>query len=229
MTPRRAFAPAILLLALSLLAGCAAPTAVKPTEPVETAPATPVEPPPAPAPEPEPEPAPEPAPPPITEPEPAKPPVVVCEPPPPPAPAERPRSPTALAILGEIERVMLDPPGLVMPARIDTGTAGSLLDARNVREFERDGKTWVKFLLGGASNAEAPEVSRPLLRSATLRSGARRYVVSLRVRLGEIDQYVEFSLGDRSGQTHPMVLGRNFLRDQAVVDVSRRFTIQTKP
>ncbi|MFM7785873.1 MAG: ATP-dependent zinc protease [Gammaproteobacteria bacterium] len=228
MTPRRALAPA-LFVALSLLAGCAAPPAVKPLEPVETTPAAPVEPQPAPAPEPEPEPAPEATPPAPVEPEAVKPPVVVCEPPPRPAPAEKPLPPTALAILVEAERVLLYPPGLVVAARLDTGAPGSVLDALNVREFERDGKTWVKFLLRSAPDAQPQEISRPLLRSSTLKSGARRYVVSLRVRLGSIDQYVDFTLGDRGPQAYPMVLGRNFLRDQAVVDVSRRFTVQTKP
>jgi hypothetical protein len=56
-------------------------------------------------------------------------------------------------------------------------------------------------------------------------SSAKRYIVTLHVRLGEIDQYAEFALVDRSGQGHPVILGRNFLRDQAVVDVSRRFTV----
>lgn len=228
MTSRRAFAPA-LFVALALLAGCAAPPSGKPAEPAEPVPAEPAAPAPAPAPEPEPQPEPQPEPPVVVEPERTEPPVVVCVPPPKPAPAERPRPATALAILGETERVLLDPPGLTLAARIDTGVQGSVLDARNVREFERDGKTWVKFLLGGAPDAQPQEISRPLLRSGTLKTGARRYVVSLRVRLGGIDQYVEFSLGDRSGQSFPVVLGRNFLRDQAVVDVSRRFTVQTKP
>ena len=113
-----------------------------------------------------------------------------------------------------------------LEARLDTGTAGSVIDARNAREFERDGKTWVKFTLVDPATSKAIEVSRPVVRSSPIKDlSARRYVVTLHIRLGEIDQYTELSLADRSGQSHPLILGRNFLRDQALVDVSRRFTV----
>ena len=101
-----------------------------------------------------------------------------------------------------------------------------MIDARNAREFERDGKTWVKFTLVDPATSKAIEVSRPVVRSSPIKDlSARRYVVTLHIRLGEIDQYTELSLADRSGQSHPLILGRNFLRDQALVDVSRRFTV----
>ena len=71
-----------------------------------------------------------------------------------------------------------------------------------------------------------PDYPRPVLRSSAVKgSSAKRYVVSLHIHLGEIDQYTEFSLADRAGKGHPVILGRDFLRDQAVVDVSRRFTV----
>lgn len=131
-----------------------------------------------------------------------------------------------MPVLGEVERVLVDPPALVLEARLDTGANGSIIDARNTREFERDGKTWVKFSVLDPDGGNPTELSRPVVRSSTIKgSSTKRYVVTLHVRLGEIDQYTEFSLADRSGQGHPVVLGRNFLRDQAVVDVSRRFTV----
>lgn len=152
---------------------------------------------------------------------------VVCQPPPtpPPAPVAPARPATVLPVLGAEEYVTVDPPGVRLKARLDTGTSSSLLDARNVREFERDGKAWVKFLVPGADDAPPVEVSRPVLRSSPSRASGRRYVVTLRTHLGSIDQFTEFTLSDRTGQSHAVVLGRNFLRDQALVDVARRFTI----
>lgn len=229
MSPRTALLPA-LVATVFLLAGCTGAAPQKPVAPVDAAPQpAPAAEPPQPAPVPaEPAPAPEPEPPlaPEKPPEPAPAPAVVCTPPPKPAPAERPRPVSPIPILGETEHVLLDPPGLVMDARIDTGSTGSMIDARNIREFERDGKTWVKFQLQGPADTAPQEVSRPVVRTVAVKGSAtRRYVVTLRTKVGAIDQYTEFSLGDRSGQAFPIVLGRDFLRDQALVDVSRRFTV----
>lgn len=186
-----------------------APPSAAVTPPAQ-APALPAEPA-APAEEPQPEPEP-----------------VVCTPPPPPppAPAKRPAPKTALAVLGEIEQVRIEPPGLQLTARLDTGASGSSLHALEVREFERDGKSWVKFQLVDAKTGESVEVSRPVVRAVTLKnpSGAKRYVVSLKATIAGVAQFTEFALTDRASQRYPVLIGRNFLRDQAVVDVGRRFT-----
>ena len=229
MSRNRCVAALCIALAL-LLQGCGT-TPEKPQSPTTT---------PAPAPEPLPQPPAEtvtppeqpPAPPagpqepeePAPEPEP-----VVCTPPPPPpppAPAKRPPPQTALAVLGGIEQVRIDPPGLQLTARLDTGAAGSSLHALDVREFERDGKTWVKFQLVDASTGQSVEVSRPVVRSIAPKdaAGSKRYIVSLKATIAGIAQFTEFALTDRSSSAHPVLIGRNFLRDQAVVDVGRRFT-----
>ena len=52
----------------------------------------------------------------------------------------------------------------------------------------------------------------------------RRPVVKLRVALGPIEQQREFTLADRSQYDYPVLIGRNFLRDVAVVDVARQYT-----
>ena len=232
MSRNRCVAALCISLAL-LLQGCGT-TPEKPESPTPTAT-------PAPAPEPLPQPPaatvtpPEqpPTPPagpqepeePAPEPEP-----VVCTPPPapppPPAPAKRAPPQTALAVLGEIEHVRIEPPGLQLTARLDTGTAGSSLHALDVRAFERDGKTWVKFQLVDARTGKNVEVSRPVVRSIALKGApdSRRYIVSLKTTIAGVAQFTEFALTDRSSSSYPVLIGRNFLRDQAVVDVGRRFT-----
>jgi hypothetical protein len=228
-------APLLFCLA-ALLAGCEtvpAGTAAPQAPVTEVAPpAQPAAPPETtvPAQTPAPEPVPEP---PVEvkkpEPEPAPAPILVCPPPPKPQPTSPQRPPSVLPVLGDVENVVIEPPGLRLEARLDTGIAGSQIDARGIHEFERDGKPWVKFLLPGPSPETPVEVSRPVVRTTAPKQagGAKRYVVSLRTTLGRIDQFTEFTLADRSAQAHPVVLGRNFLRDQALVDVARRFTVPT--
>jgi hypothetical protein len=157
---------------------------------------------------------------------------VVCEPPPPtPRAAEPARPKTELPILGALEYVRIDPPGLRLKARIDTGATTSSLDARNLREFERDGKPWVKFLVVDRSSGEATEISRPVVRTTRIKGPetAKRYIVKLKAVIGEIEQYTEFTLYDRSAFNYPVLIGRNFLRDQAIVDVGRRYTVGNPP
>ncbi|MBK9469457.1 MAG: ATP-dependent zinc protease [Gammaproteobacteria bacterium] len=91
-------------------------------------------------------------------------------------------------MLGGIEHARIEPPGLQLRARLDTGAAGSSLHALDVRAFERDGKTWVKFQLvdtgtGKASKSRvrscAPSRRRmPPVRSATSSVSRSRLPVS---------------------------------------------------
>jgi len=48
-------------------------------------------------------------------------------------------------------------------------------------------------------------------------------VVELRLYLGNVKDTFEFTLADRSHLEQGMILGRNFLTDIALVDVSRKF------
>ena len=51
----------------------------------------------------------------------------------------------------------------------------------------------------------------------------RRLVVLMTMTLGSMTEQVEFSLNDRSDMEHPVLIGRNFLRNNAIVDVSQEF------
>ncbi|PXA74896.1 ATP-dependent Zn protease [Vibrio sp. 11986-1-5] len=137
-------------------------------------------------------------------------------------------------VLGEIERVTIDSIKQSFDARIDTGAATSSLNAVDVEEFERNGKNWVRFHLTGDNSVkddsnwiEAPILRYVRIRQSTNEQTERRAVVELWVKLGPIHQKSQFTLADRSQMTHPILLGREFIRDIAVVDVSRQY-IQTE-
>jgi len=48
----------------------------------------------------------------------------------------------------------------------------------------------------------------------------RRYKVWLTLRYGDADRRVHVTLNDRSHMTHPLLVGRNFLKGHFVVDVA---------
>lgn len=136
-------------------------------------------------------------------------------------------------ILGAIEKVTIDAINQSFDARIDTGATTSSLNAVDIEMFERDGKDWVRFHLSDPEQAatelnwvEAPVVRYVRIRQSTNDETERRAVVELWVKVGAIKEKAQFTLADRSHMSHPVLLGREFIRDIALVDVSRNY-IQT--
>lgn len=134
-------------------------------------------------------------------------------------------------VVGEIERIVIDPPGGSLVARIDTGADSSSLHAEELVEFERDGKRWVRFNV--RMDDTVATLERPIRRVAKVRSQddaepRKRPVVQLQIRLGTLRQTIDFTLADRSHMDNEALLGRNFLTDAALVDVGQQF-LQTTP
>lgn len=135
-------------------------------------------------------------------------------------------------VIGQLEYVNLIPPGIQLKARIDTGAQTSSLNALDLTEFERDGKPYVRFNIIDPKTGKPVELIRQVRKHARIKEHdnepQRRPVVKMRVILGSIDQRVSFTLIDRSNFRHQVLIGRNFLRDFAVVDVSKRYTTTPK-
>ena len=132
-------------------------------------------------------------------------------------------------IIGSLEWLYMDPPGRHYRARIDSGAETSSLSASNVVEFERDGDDWVRFTFQHDSADESVGLELPIKRTVLIRQASsetldRRVVVELDIRLGDELQTTEFTLTDRSRMSYPVLLGRAFLMDLYVVDVSRSYT-----
>ncbi|MEZ5560837.1 MAG: RimK/LysX family protein [Pseudomonadales bacterium] len=143
-------------------------------------------------------------------------------------PANAPPAPERL-VVGEVERVWIDPPKALIVARIDPNAANSSLHAENLVKFERDGDDWVRFdLMLDKKDQQPVTIEREIRRYVRLpqadgSEGSRHPVVTLRVRIGAARETVEFVLGDRPSPDFEMQLGRNFLTDVALVDVGKRF------
>ena len=126
-------------------------------------------------------------------------------------------------VVGELEHIWLAPPGISLTGRIDTGTTSNLLRVDALRTFERDGDDWVRFSLKLAKQKDNDPLVIEREVSRYSRTSTRRPVVKLRVRLGDVRDSFEFMLVDRTDQEHAILLGRNFLKDIALVDVGRQF------
>lgn len=144
--------------------------------------------------------------------------------------------PTGKVVLGQYEWVWFDLLDRNIRFHIDTGNKASSLFVKSLQPFERDGKNWVRFVLSlqGSDDDSVEDVTleTPVLRAIRTRNTntgefERRPVVKLKITIGPLLDEVEFNLVQRENTRFPGLLGRNFLRDIAVVDVAREY-IQPK-
>jgi YVTN family beta-propeller protein len=130
-------------------------------------------------------------------------------------------------MVGEAEWIWVDAANDAFQARVDTGATTSSISAQEITIFERNGKNWVRFLLSHQDADDKIQIEAPLVRHVRVRQASaddldRRPVVRLTVRIGDMTEKAEFTLKDRSDMAFPVLLGREFLKDIAVVDVVKR-------
>ncbi|GHC26765.1 ATP-dependent zinc protease family protein [Aidingimonas halophila] len=135
-------------------------------------------------------------------------------------------------VLGRSEWVGFPDVGTYLKARVDSGADTASLSARDITSFERDGEDWVRFKLALDDDAAVVEsvrdewIEAPVERQVRIlqASGTEtRPVISLLMTLGPIREHVEFSLSDREDMSFPVLLGRRFLMDIAIVDVAEKY------
>jgi hypothetical protein len=123
--------------------------------------------------------------------------------------------------IGGVEDVILLPWGVKLPARIDTGAAKSSLDAQELKVQEDRVGFKLPRRYGGL------QLRLPIVEWRHVRTPEgleRRPVVELEICLGSRRFRTLVNLTDRSMVKYPLILGRNFLKENFVVDVKRRRT-----
>lgn len=123
--------------------------------------------------------------------------------------------------------------GLAFPARIDTGAATCSLHVEKLEIHDKSakrtnnvGKT-ARFLLrdaeGNTKWIEAPIAAAVRVKSSSLRSGEydHRYKVRLTLEWKGCRKEVLVTLNDRTNMDYPLLVGRNFLEGDFLVDVSQ--------
>lgn len=127
-------------------------------------------------------------------------------------------------IVGLREQTMIAGLSVVMNAKISTSVANSVIDARNIQMFERNGEEWVRFTIYNPDTKEPHVLERKRLRFQSVQTANptpdKRPVVEIRFTIGKLSQKGEFILADRSNSEYPVLIGRNLLRDVMLVDVS---------
>ena len=123
--------------------------------------------------------------------------------------------PVRRLIVGEVEDVILLPWGIKLPARIDTGAATSSLDARDLKveggvaEFRLSKKY-------GGMQLRLPVVDWLTIRSSE--ASEERPIVEVEFCIGSKRVRTRVNLNDRSTVRYPLLIGRNALKENFVVD-----------
>ena len=147
-----------------------------------------------------------------------------------------PQARSGMVMLGSLEKIYIDIVKTHFIARVDTGATTSSINAIDMQKFERDGKKWVKFHVSDDETAtkdrkwvEAPVVRHVKIRQSTTNELERRPVIELWVKIGSVHEKSQFTLTDRRQMDYPILLGREFIQDVAIVDVSRDFIESKAP
>jgi hypothetical protein len=134
-----------------------------------------------------------------------------------------------LPIIGALEWATVEPVNLRMEARIDTGAETTSIHAEDIQLVERDGKRYVLFSLVDPETGEKVPMEKRLRRRVLIKqhegASERRYVVKLWLTVGESRSRIDVTLSGREDFEYPLLVGRNFLMDAVIVDVSRRHTL----
>ena len=134
-------------------------------------------------------------------------------------------------VMGAVERVRLIKEATQFTAQIDTGADTSSVGVYDLQPFERDGKEWVRFALSDKNDAE--EYEYPVHDTVKIRlSGALiegRVEIKMDIQIGgKTYRKQVFNLSDRRKMDHQVMIGKSFIRDIAVVDVSQKFLLRSK-
>ncbi|MFV0476902.1 MAG: RimK/LysX family protein [Parahaliea sp.] len=130
-----------------------------------------------------------------------------------------------LPVIGAVEWVTLEPPGLKVEGQVDTGLDLTMLYADELQRLEKDGKRYLRFSLKNPESDTLISTESEVLRTIKVRKGDSlvdsRFIVRLWVSVGEERSLIDVSVSKRSDSDYTLLLGRNFLTDVAIVDVSR--------
>jgi hypothetical protein len=132
-------------------------------------------------------------------------------------------------ILGQSEWVYISTSKKNYKGRIDTGAATSSINALNIKRFERDGEKWVRFNITHDKNEKAQIIEAKIVRvvkiiqSSTSKNQKERPVIQLYVRIGDVAHLTDFTLTNRQHMDYPVLIGRTFMQDIILVDVSKEY------
>lgn len=134
-------------------------------------------------------------------------------------------------VLGWIEKVKVFPGNLLLHAKLDTGADFCSLGTPDIQTFKKGGKRYARFLVRNRAGEERKIVAE-IVRTTKIKringNSSKRVVVRLDVCIGSHHMEVDVNLVNRANFSYRMLIGRNFLAGNIVVDSSRTYVSSPK-
>lgn len=122
-------------------------------------------------------------------------------------------------IIGRAEFVEFPEYELTVPAKVDTGADRNSVHATRVKLIERNGEEILKCRILKGPTVEFKDFSMVQVKSSNGQV-QKRYKVRLTIIVLGKRYKTSFSLTNRQNMKYPILLGKNFLRNRFLVDVS---------
>lgn len=139
---------------------------------------------------------------------------------------------------GYIEKVTLVDKNLTLSAKLDTGAKSASLSAVNIYKFEKDGKTYIRFIVP-SKQGDIEFISEYIgrvkikIRAAEKKASGnkltaiKRPVVLLNINLDGKMRSLRVNLTNRKRFNYPLLLGRDAINQfNGIVDPSVAFTVK---
>lgn len=133
--------------------------------------------------------------------------------------------------LGWLQSIRLLPDNSRMTAKIDTGAKSSAIHAEDLRTFRNNGVAYIRFTIPVTHKyrkAERLEFELPIVKTTRIKrhdgqQSDNRTVVELEICLNHKKYKALFSLDNRKDFNYPVLLGRDFLTQNFIVDPAKKF------
>lgn len=141
-------------------------------------------------------------------------------------------SPNTLPIIGW--REWLELPALGIPgvkAKIDTGARSSALHTSSFEIEDREGVPWVQFVIHPLTRSNDVELSceSPILEFRDVKDSGghieHRPFIRTKAKLGDYEWDIDLSLTNREGMKFRMLLGREAVASDFIIDPSTSYLI----
>ena len=137
--------------------------------------------------------------------------------------------PSELLTIGDLEHVSIVPEGLGLEAVINTSVETSMLGVIEQAMYSQQGKRWVRFVVKDPKTKKGVQFKRPLSRITKVKGlngkAQDKLVIALQIKMGALDLEREFVLVDAKHFEYPVVIGKNYIFDKALVDVRQPFLL----